>query len=219
MTVKNTVLYHPVLNRVATFSTRQILRFMEVGWVFPPAGMPDHQTPNGGATESEEDNNMTVTMRRTYERYVKVRYAKTINDIDNPTLSEWEAATNLSPFLPKDGVTPPNQQNMVDNSTIEEVFDAQAVGSYGGPLSLTLYADENALNDPTTLFEWDERGFILISWFGEPEGGDRIDVYPVASHKPVRNATAPNEMQKVSIQFAVTQEPATDVELVGAGGS
>lgn len=157
--------------------------------------------------------------RRTYERYVKVRWATAVADPDNPTEAEWDGATNLTPFLPKDGVTPPNQQNMVPNATIEEVFDAEAVGSYGGPLNLSFYRDDDEMDDPATMFEWDDRGFILISWFGEPEGGDRIDVYPVAAHEPVEQQTAANEMQKVNVMFAVTSAPRKNRVLVGGSGS
>lgn len=153
--------------------------------------------------------------RRTYERNVKVRWAETVADKNNPTVAEWNAATNLTPFMPKDGLTVPNQQNMVDNATIEEVFDAQLPGSYGGPINIMLYRDDELEADPAAMFAWDDRGFILISWFGEPTEGDRIDVWPAASHQPVEQQTATNEMQKVQIQFAGTAEPAKNVALVG----
>lgn len=155
--------------------------------------------------------------RTVYEGNVKVHYVPTIASIAAPTTTEIAAGVNLSPFITKDGVSVPNAQNMVDSATIEDVFDAQRVGSWGGgALSLTMFRDDTDEEDSYELIEYGLEGFILISRFGAPIATSVVEVWPVEAHQPTLMQTAANEMQKFTAAFAVTSTPAL-AAVVAAG--
>ena len=143
-----------------------------------------------------------------YEGNVKIYYLPACADPDAPTVAEIAAGTNWSPYITKDGVEPPANPNMVDSATIEDVFDSQEPGSWGGaPLKLILFrdnADETLAYDMIT---YGLRGFVLVTRFGDPSVGAVCEVYPIASHEPTLMKSAGNEMQKFQATMAVTSEP------------
>lgn len=147
--------------------------------------------------------------RTAHEGNTKVYFAPTISSKTNPTLVQITAGTLLTPFITKDGVEVPNNQNMVDSATIDETFDAQEPGSWGGgPLTLTMFRDSVTASDTAwTLCVYGTRGFIVISRRGVPIVGGKVEVYPVAMHTPVMLSTSANEMQKFREVFAVTSSP------------
>lgn len=147
--------------------------------------------------------------RTVYEGNVKVHFVPTIADTAAPTVAEITAGTNLTPFITKDGVSVPNGQNMVDSATIEDTFDAQRVGSWGGgPLTLTMFRDDTDETDSYELVTYGLEGYVVISRFGEVQSGSAVEVWPVEAHQPTLMQTAANEMQKFSAAFAVTATPA-----------
>jgi hypothetical protein len=146
--------------------------------------------------------------RTAHEGKVKVYFATTVASKTAPTIANITAATNLSPFIPRDGVSVPSNQNMVDSNTIEEIFDAQVVGSWGGgPLELTMYRDDTS-DTAYNLVQYGTSGYIIISRFGTPVVGSKVEVWPVQMHEPTPTPTAQNEMQKFTAAFAVTAAPA-----------
>lgn len=145
--------------------------------------------------------------RLVHEGNTKVRFATSIANTSAPTVAEWNAATNLTPFITKDGVQVPSNQNMVDSANIDEVFDAQRVGSWGGGLTLTMFRDDTDESDSYDLVTYGAEGYIIISRFGAPVAGSQVEVYPVEAHEPVLANTAANEMQRFTAMFAVTSEP------------
>lgn len=145
--------------------------------------------------------------RLVHEGNTKVYLALAVANKSAPTLAEIAAATNLTPFITKDGVTTPSNQNMVDAAGIDTVFDAQYVGSWGGPVSLTMFRDDDDETDSWELITYGLEGWIIVSRFGVPTTGSTVEVYPVQAHKPVMQQTATNEMQKFTAMFAVTDAP------------
>lgn len=147
--------------------------------------------------------------RTVYEGNVKVLFAATVASKTAPTVANIAAAIELTPFITKDGVSVPSTQNMVDSATIEDVFDAQRVGSWGGgPLTLTMFRDDEDETDSYDLIEYGLEGFLIISRFGDPIVGSKVEVWPVEAHEPTLMQTGANEMQKFSAAFAVTSAPA-----------
>jgi hypothetical protein len=148
--------------------------------------------------------------RTQHEGNTKVYFVPTLASKTAPSLASITAGTNLTAFITKDGVDVPNNQSMIDSATIDETFDAQEPGSWGGgPLTLTMFRDSIAASDTAwTLCVYNTRGFIVISRRGVPIVGSKVEVYPVAMHEPVMLATAANEMQKFREVFAVTAAPA-----------
>jgi hypothetical protein len=146
--------------------------------------------------------------RLTYEGNVKVYWATSVASKTAPTVANISAATNLSSFIAKDGVSVPATQNMVDSATINDVFDAQTVGSWGGgALELTMFRDSTS-DTAYNLFVYGTTGFVIISRFGAPIAGSKVEVWPAQMHEPAPQASAANEMQKFVGALAVTDSPA-----------
>jgi len=146
--------------------------------------------------------------RTVYEGNNKVVFCPSVADKDAPTVAELGAATVWTPFISKDGITVPSTQNMVDSATIEDVFDAQQVGSWGGgPLTLSMFRDDTDETDCYDMIEYGLEGFIVISRFGAPIAGSKVEVWPVEAHEPTLMQSAANTMQKFNASFAVTSAP------------
>lgn len=147
----------------------------------------------------------------TYEGKTKVYFCPSIADTEAPTLAEIAAGTNFSPAVVKDGISFPSGQNMVDSATINEVFDSQRVGSWGGaPLGLTMQRDDEDETDTYDFIQYGLEGFIVILPFtpAAPQAGDKCSVWPVEAHEPTLQNPAANTMQRFNATFAVTSEPA-----------
>lgn len=142
-----------------------------------------------------------------HEGNTKVHFLPDAVSLAAPTVANITAGTNLTRFVTKDGVATPNNQNMIDSANIDEVFDSQEVGSYGGsPLALTMFRDDTD-DEAWELIEYGTRGFVLICRRGVPILASNVEMYAVAMHAPVPLDTATNEMQKFKAMFAVTQAP------------
>jgi len=152
--------------------------------------------------------------RLVYEQNTKVWFVPTIADPAAPSAAVIAAGTNVTPFLTKDGLTTPANQNMVDSASLDERFDAQNVGSFGGAVALTLFRDDDT-DTAYELFTWGLTGFLVVGYFGSASvAADIVDVYPVESHEPVMQQTAANEVQRFDVQLAVTGEPNKAVAVV-----
>jgi hypothetical protein len=148
-----------------------------------------------------------------YEGKTRIYWVTDIEDIEAPTVAELNAGIDVTLFVTKDGLTTPANQNMVDNATIAETFDAQVVGSWGGSLELMLkrkYPDA----DDTAWNTWDygDIGFIVVrraiaratAWANL----QKCEVYPAQAHQPVPEKSAANEQVRFKVAFAVTAQPA-----------
>lgn len=146
-----------------------------------------------------------------FEEYTNVIFCTTIASIAAPTVAEIAAGDDLTTFITKDGLTTPSNQNMVDSATISTRFDAQRVGSYGGPINLTMKRDDDDAVDPFELLAWGDEGFMvirrLVPYATSFAAGQRVEVYPVEAHNPIMAGSAANEEQRFSQQFAVTSTP------------
>lgn len=155
--------------------------------------------------------------RTVYEGNNKVWFVPTIANHASPTMVEINAGTDLSPFITKDGIAVPNGQNMVDSATINDTFDAQRVGSWGGgPLTLTMFRDDTDESDSYDLITYGLEGYIVIGRFGTIGIGDKVEVWPIEAHQPTLMQSAANEMQKFSAAFAVTATPTLDAVVIGS---
>lgn len=158
--------------------------------------------------------------RYVYEGKTKVYLVSSIADISAPTVTELNAGTDISGLLTKDGLTLPQNQNMVDSATLKETFDAQLVGSWGGSIELTCFRDDT--NDEAwELFTYGLNTHLVVrrglpvddAWAGDQDA----EVYPIQTHQPIMQSTAANEQQRFTVGAAVTAEP--DLKAVVAAGS
>lgn len=148
--------------------------------------------------------------RYVHEGQTKVAFVTTIASIAAPTVAELGAGTELSSLLTKDGLQVPDQQNMVDSSTLSDTFDAQRVGSWGGGVTLQGFRD-NASDDLWDLAVYGTEGHIVVrrgsAYDDAWAAADVVEVYPIQMHEPVPNQTASNEEARFTVACAVTSEP------------
>lgn len=149
--------------------------------------------------------------RYAHEGFTRVAWVVTIASKTAPTTGELNAGTLLSSFTTKDGVNPGLTANFVDSATIEETFDAQGVGSYGGTLELTGFRD-NSSDTFWNLVVYGTAGFVVVrrgiavatAWTST----QKVEVYPAQMHEPLPAASAANEQVKFKATFAITSAPA-----------
>ena len=127
-----------------------------------------------------------------------------------PTAAEITAGTRISPFLTKDGLDIPLQQNTVDNADIEDTFDTKAVGTFGGDITLTCKRN-NTADTAWNLFVYGTTGFLVvrrgIAVATAIAAAQKVEVYPAQMHEPVPVPTATNELAKFKVMLAITDQP------------
>ncbi len=147
----------------------------------------------------------------TFEYYTRVSWVPTITVVAAPTVAQLNAGTDMSTLLTKDGLSTPNSQNMVDNSGLHERFDAQIVGSFGGPITLKLKRDNDGTDAAWNLFDWGEVGFVVIrrglAYDAAWAAAQKAEVYPAQAHEPVMDNSAANAQQTFTVMLAVTAQP------------
>jgi hypothetical protein len=148
--------------------------------------------------------------RATHEENVYVYFATAVANIEAPTLAEITAATDLTPYITKDGVVLGFTENRVDNAGIASAFDAQNIGSHGAQPALTMFRDTEDETDTWDLLQRGDEGFLIRSFNGPAITGSQVEVYPVevGIRQPANSAA--NENQKFTTNFAVTADYTLD---------
>ncbi len=149
--------------------------------------------------------------RQVYEGKTNVYWCTTISSKTAPTVAEITAGVALTSYVTKDGVAVNSTTNNVDNATIAETFDAQAVGSWGGDVELTMFRDNSADTAWTTCV-YGTAGFVVIDRFRAsgtlPSAGNKVEVWPAQMHQPVPENSAANTLLRFKEKFAITSAPA-----------
>lgn len=129
-----------------------------------------------------------------------------------PTRAELNAGIDLTYEIPDGGVTGWSLAgSTVDAPDLGSKFTSQVPGRLtSASNSIDSYLDQGS-NDIRTLLPRDTTGFIVCLWDGDVPG-QLMDVFPV---RVVTQAVDPNtvDVGKVTIQFAVTKVPATNVRI------
>lgn len=141
---------------------------------------------------------------------IRVQFVPTITNILAPTVAELTAGTHITPFLSKDGLTTPADQNNVDVGTLAENFNAQAPGTFGGAIEMTGLRDDQ-VDTLWDLITYDLPGYIVVRR-GKPTASafvatDKVEVYPVRFHEPVPDQTGGDEVSRFTISAPVTAKP------------
>lgn len=128
-----------------------------------------------------------------------------------PTEAEIDAGTELTEWVPKDGVKIGVSNDRVDGGSIATVFKAESMGTYGAQPSLTFFLDdEEAQNVPWGLFNTRlaEGCLVILPFIGKDvtvATGQQAYVFPdLESGVPAINDPATNERQKFMVDFAMT---------------
>lgn len=149
--------------------------------------------------------------RYVYDGKTRVTWATAIANKNAPTTAELNAGTSLSPFLRKDGLNINLSQNMVDNADLEDLFDAQGVGTYGGSMEMSIFRDDTA-DTAWNLFVYGTVGFVVVrrgiavatAW----AAAQKVEVYPAQMHEPVPMPSSANEQVAAKAALAITDTPA-----------
>ena len=134
-----------------------------------------------------------------------------------PTSAEIEGGTDLTDFVTKDGVNPSITNNRVDKASIADTFDAQVMGSWGAQLAITFFKER--AGETTAYDELGSRGVtgcVIITPGGAAASSGEAYVYPsVETGTPVFPASASNEEQKFTVEFASELAPVLDAVIDG----
>lgn len=145
-------------------------------------------------------------MARTTHETLKVFWLPAVASIAAPTQAELTAGTELTDFVPVDGVEQSPSRNKASQAMLGDAFVTEKVGTWSDELTITFVRDD-AGDTPKTTCAYGTEGFLLLARYGTTAASDPVEVYPVQCHEPADLATAENEFSKYSITFAVTATP------------
>lgn len=132
-----------------------------------------------------------------------------IADITAPTATEIGTGTDLSSYIPKNGITFPSTRNMVDTGSIDRKFNSEYPGSTGGTLQIT-FKLQNRDGDSAAMDTFaggEVEGYWVFGYQGSNDTeADEVDVYHVVGHVPVRNNPGPDEEQRFAVSFGVQDD-------------
>lgn len=129
-----------------------------------------------------------------------------------PTVDEIDGGTEITDYIPKDGIKFGVSNDRVDGGSIATAYKAESMGTYGAQVSITLFNDDET-DQAQTLFEnrLTEGALVILPYVGAdgtPAAGDRAIVFPdLETGIPVPTDPATNERQKTMIDFATTNRP------------
>lgn len=142
--------------------------------------------------------------------FVLVYWTGSLSSTSAPPAAEITAGTRISGLMTKDGLDIPFAQNTVDNADLEDTFDAKAVGTWGGDITLTFKRNSTA-DTAWNLAVYGTTGFLVvrrgIAVATAITAGQKVAVYPGQMHEPVPISTATNERDKFKLVVAITDQP------------
>lgn len=146
--------------------------------------------------------------KKASEGNVKVYFLPTVASLAAPTVANIAAGTNITPWLPTTGVGVDWTQNNASISMLDASFTPEQIGTESVAIELTFTRDSvTADDDAYELFDRGLEGYLLISRFGTPIAGSRVEVYPIAAHRAVPLTPAENEFQQAKAKLAVRDTP------------
>ena len=148
----------------------------------------------------------------------ELAHVTTIADYTAMTAAEGNAGQFLTTYMTDGGAATPFDGSIVDAADMSSKFNKTAAGTFGGnPLTLEFYRDDVADTAWTQLARG-VAGFIVLSRFGLAAPGtfavaDIIDVWPIEVITRNPMDVVRNEMQKFSVECAVTDVPEEDFSI------
>lgn len=149
--------------------------------------------------------------RRTHEEFTRTWWATSIASKTAPTVAELAAGTDISAFIPKDGLKVGSTNNAVRNDDITSAFMPEIPGSYGNKVTLTCFRDDASDTAWTLFLTRNTAGFIVVRRMlavtTAAAIGQKVEVYPASTGQPVLADTAENERVKFDVELFVTGTP------------
>lgn len=140
----------------------------------------------------------------------RIIFTASVSDITNVTRSEINAGTDLSnEIVELDGWAV--NAALLDAPDLGHRFNSKVTGrTEADNSSITMYQSKTT-DDARSLMPRGTTGFILIMWGGDV-AGRKMDVYEVEVAS-VGKTIPDNKASDMKFSFAITSEPAEDVEI------
>lgn len=137
-------------------------------------------------------------------------WVSSISNKSAPTASEISAGVNLTGFLAPEGFDTGVSSNLIDSAGIDDVFDAQVVGTWGAKPKATFFRDDTTDTAWNTLVRGSV-GFWVVrertTSSTSIAAGQKVDVYPAQLQQALKGPITKNEMQKFTSEAAITGAP------------
>ncbi len=152
--------------------------------------------------------------RRAHEEYIRVWWVTTISSKTAPTTTEINAGTDITSFIPKDGLKIGASNDKVKNDDISSSFKSEIPGAHGVSIAVTCLRDDSA-DTAWTLFKTrNTAGYLvvrrMVPFSTAITAAQKVEVYPATTLQPIVPDTAENERQKFTAELAVTAAPSLD---------
>lgn len=147
--------------------------------------------------------------RVVFEEQYKIHFLPAVASIAAPTQAEITAGTDLTAFVPKDGVQIGTSNQRVKTDDISTTFDSEIMGSWGSNLAIKFFKDDAADTAWTTLPRG-TTGFIVIAPYGSTAATEVGFVFPIECGQRELPTSAANERQSFTVPMAVTDTPDLD---------
>lgn len=149
-------------------------------------------------------------MARYTHETLRVQWVVTIANRAAPTAAELNAGTNLSAFVPVDGVALGGSRNNASQAMLGDAFVTEEPGTWGTTLEV-MFVRDGVTDTAWDLFAGGYKtiGHIVLRRTGSGvfAAAQKVEVYPVTSHEPQMQASAENEYAKFGVTFAITAKP------------
>lgn len=140
-----------------------------------------------------------------YEKNTRIWVVPTIVTLGAPTVAEINAGVEISHYVPKDGLDPGSNDNLIPTGAIDTDFDAEIQGSFGKKLKVDIMIDDttnvawNALPRKTRTNIVIRTGLPIATALAT---GQKVDVYQVETGSRMRQKSAANTMQRAQVAMA-----------------
>lgn len=123
--------------------------------------------------------------------------------LDEITSAELSAGLKL-PQITADGVDTAPTNNRASIDMIDTGRISEFPGTHGMSVNMKFARDDDEDDDVAwELFEHATYGFIVVSRFGIPQVGGRLEVHEGHSFEPQMQASASNTFQQYTVEFAL----------------
>jgi hypothetical protein len=144
--------------------------------------------------------------RITYETMKVVWLASAPASESAPTVANITAGTNLTAEIPVNGIDKGGSANNASQAMLGDAYVAEEPGTWSRTLTITFMRDV-AATLAWDLFSYKTSGWFVFSPTGLLTAGAKVEVWKVTGHEKQGLASAENEYQKFSVNFAVTKAP------------
>lgn len=151
--------------------------------------------------------------RFVHDEHVRIWCGASVASVTAPTTTEIAALTELTTFVPPDGLKRGAKSAKVSNADLTTRYDNEIMGSYGNALELMCFEDDGSGSDTAlTLFATPFQSLFLVIrrkllYTTAAAAGQKCEVYPVQTGQVEYADTARDTRVLFKVPLAVTSKP------------